>query len=90
MTAERLKQFKNVVPFKPFTVHMNDGTSFQIKDPETLVVHPDWSVDALVLFPRGRFTWLYLRNVSHVSGQGAPPHLTRKRRRRGPGDDSAE
>lgn len=83
MTSQRLRDFKNTVPFKPFTIHMNDGSRFDIKDPETLVVHPDWTVDAIVLFPRGRFKFLYLKNVTHVSGEGTIPKLGNRRRRRG-------
>src|SRR5438876_11174480 len=82
MTADRLRAFKNAVPFKPFTIHMSDGSEFEI-DPESLVVHKDWTVDAIVLFPRGRFKFLYLRNVMHVSGQGTLPKLGKRRRRGG-------
>jgi hypothetical protein len=88
MTSERLRELKNVVPFRPFTIHMNDGSKFDIKDPELLVVHPDWTVDAIVFQPRGKFAFLYLRNVSHLSGAGSPPRLGRRRRR--PGRDSEE
>jgi hypothetical protein len=84
MTSDRLREFKNAVPFKPFSIHMNDGSKFDITDPQSLVVHKDWTVDAIVLFPRGRFTFLYLKNVSHVWGQGMPK-LGGRRRRRGGG-----
>jgi hypothetical protein len=84
MTADRLREFKNTVPFKPFTIHMNDGSKFKISDPESLVVHKDWTVDAIVLLPRGEFRFLYLKNLSHVSGRGTFPKLgTRKRKRDG-------
>jgi hypothetical protein len=87
MTAERLREFKNTVPFKPFTIHMSDGTKFEVTDPENLVVHKDWTVDAMVLFPRGRFKFLYLKNVTHVSGQGSLPKLGARRKRRGLSDE---
>jgi len=87
MTADRLRDFKNAVPFKPFTIHMSDGSEFEIDDPESLVVHKDWTVDAIVLFPRGRFKFLYLRNVMHVSGQGTLPKLGKRRRRGGSSED---
>ncbi len=84
MTADRLREFKNTVPFKPFTIHMNDGSKFKITDPESLVVHKDWTVDAIVLLPRGEFRFLYLKNLSHVSGRGTLPKLgNRKRKRNG-------
>jgi hypothetical protein len=75
MTADRLRECKNTVPFKPFTIHMNDGSKFKITDPESLVVHKDWTVDAIVLMPRGEFRFLYLKNLSHVSGRGSLPKL---------------
>ena len=81
MTADRLRKFKNVVPFKPFAIHMCDGSKFEIDDPESLVVHKDWTVDAIVLFPRGKFKFLYLRNVTNISGQGTLPKLSRRRKR---------
>ncbi|MEA2735487.1 MAG: hypothetical protein QOE14_1938 [Humisphaera sp.] len=81
MTAEQLRGLKNKVPFKPFSIHMTEGKSFAIRDPEDLFIHPDWSVDALVVQPRGRFSFIYLRNVASVSSEGRWP--TMKRRGRG-------
>jgi hypothetical protein len=86
MTAEQLRQLKNKSPFKPFTIHMNSGESFKVADPENLVIHPDWTVDAIVFQPRGRFSFVYLKNVTHVSGIGLPPLKNRRRRRNGDGD----
>jgi hypothetical protein len=86
MTSERLRDFKNAVPFRPFSIHMNDGSKFDIKDPESLVVHKDWTMDAIVLLPRGRFSFVYLKNVTDVSGAGSLPKLGARRRRRG-GDE---
>jgi hypothetical protein len=87
MTADRLREFKNTVPFKPFTIHMNDGSKFKIADPESLVVHKDWTVDAIVLLPRGEFRFLYLKNLSHVSGRGTLPKLGGRRKRRNGGEN---
>jgi hypothetical protein len=82
MTADRLRQFKSKVPFQPFTINMTDGKSYAIKDPEDLFIHPDWSVDAIVVHPGGRFSFIYLRNVASVAGKGAWPRM--KGRRGGP------
>ena len=73
MTADQLRGLRNKVPFKPFTIHMTDGNGFRIKDPEDLFIHPDWSVDAMVLHPRGRFSFIYLKNVASVSSEGKWP-----------------
>ncbi len=85
MTAEQLREFKRKVPFKPFTIHMTDGTVFKIDDPETLVLPNGWTADAIVTAPRGRFSFVYLKNVTHVSGQGPWPKV-RGRRGRGGGE----
>ena len=81
MTSEQLRQLKNKSPFEPFTIHMNSG-AFKISDPENLVIHPDWTVDAIVFLPRGRFSFVYLRNVTHVSGVGLPPVKGRRKKGR--------
>ena len=86
MTSEQLRRLKNQTPFKPFTIHMNSGETFTIRDPENLVIHPEWTVDAIVFQPRGRFSFIYLRNATHVSGQGLPPVQNRRRRRSSNGD----
>ena len=87
MTADTLRGFRNKTPFKPFAIHMTGGNEFVIKDPEDLFIHPDWSADAMVLHPRGRFSFIYLKNVASVSSEGAWPKM--KRRRRG-GSGSGE
>ncbi len=81
MTADQLRGFKSKVPFRAFTIHMTDGNSYAIKDPEDLFIHPDWSVDAMVLHPRGRFTFIYLKNVAGVSSEGRWPTMKGRRGR---------
>jgi len=87
MTADQLREFKNRVPFKPFRIHMSDGSAFAIADPESLVLPRDWSTDAIVTMPRGRFSFIYLRNVTHVSRAGPWPNMRRRRRGRGGNDE---
>jgi len=84
MTAEQLRTFKHKVPFKPFKIHMSDGTSFIVDDPESLVLPRDWSTDAIVTMPKGQFAFLYLKNVTHVSSERPWPKM---RGRRGRGSD---
>jgi hypothetical protein len=86
MTASQLRDFKHRVPFKPFTIHMNDGRELLVDDPESLVLPRDWSTDAIVTLPRGRFAFVYLRNVTHVSSERPWPKM-RRRRGRGNGSD---
>jgi hypothetical protein len=82
MTVDQLEKLKNKEPFETFTIHMADGHSFRIDDPESLVLRRDWSTDVLVLHPRGRFSFVYLKNVTHVTGEGKLPKLGGRRGRR--------
>jgi hypothetical protein len=79
MTADRLRGFKHKVPFKPFSIQMTDGNEFSINVPEDLFIHPDWTTDAIVLHPRGRFSFIYLRKVASVSSEGRWPKMKGRR-----------
>jgi hypothetical protein len=87
MTADQLRELKNTSPFKPFTINMTDGKSYSVRDPEDLFIHPDWSVDAIVVHPGGLFSFIYLRNVASISGKGPLP---KAKRRRGPRSGGGE
>ena len=87
MTADQLHGFKNKVPFRPLTIHMTDSEKFSIPSPEDLFTHPDWSVDAIVLHPRGRFPFICLRTVASVSSERRWPKVTRRRGRGRNGDN---
>jgi hypothetical protein len=81
MTIENLRELKHKHPFEKFTIHMADGKSFAVDDPEDLVIRRDWSVDVLVLQPRGRFSFIYLKNVTHITSEGKLPHFKGRRGR---------
>ena len=85
MVARELREFKRRSLFKPFTIHMDDGRQFRVDDPESLVLPRDWCTDAIVTMPRGRFAFIYLRNVTHVASERPWPKM--RRRRRGNGSD---
>jgi hypothetical protein len=38
MTIQKLKEFHDKRPFKPFTIHMADGESVMVKHPEFLLL----------------------------------------------------
>ena len=40
MTAQQLRDLQQAKPFRPFTMHMADGRSFQVSHPEFLLVAP--------------------------------------------------
>ncbi len=83
MTIDNLRELKNKHPFEKFTIHMADGKSFAVEDPEDLVIRRDWNIDVLVLRPRGQFSFVYLKNITHISGEGKIPRF-RGRRGRSP------
>lgn len=67
MTAEQIREFVKRKPFEPFTIHLSDGAQFKVTHPEALVVPPGWSTTAIVTFPKDRFTFVSLNNVTHIS-----------------------
>ncbi len=83
MTTDQLREFVRRQPFEPFTIHLADGSSFKISHPETLVLPHGWSSSALVTFPKDRFSFLYLKNITHVSSRGNPPNIAQRKRRNG-------
>ena len=81
MTPEQLREFVRKRPFEPFTINMADGSRFKITHPESLVLPPGWNFNAIVAFPNDRFTFLYLKNVTHVSSRGSMPKVVGRKRR---------
>lgn len=81
MTADQLREFGHTVPFRPVTIHMSDGSRFHVNDPESVVLPRGWSTDAILTRPKGRFKFLYLSNITHVSGEGPWPKMKGRRGR---------
>lgn len=79
MTIENLRELKNKHPFESFVIHMADGKSFEVEDPEDLVIRRDWNIDVMILRPRGQFSFVYLKNVTHMTGQGKLPRFKGRR-----------
>ena len=78
MTADDLRELKNKTPFAPFTIHMNDGKSLKVEDPEDILLPRGWRSDVIVTYPNGRWSWIYLKNISHVTGAGRWPNGRRR------------
>jgi hypothetical protein len=81
MTAEQIREFIKRRPFESFTIHTADGAQFKVTHPEALVVPPGWSTTAIVTFPKDRFSFVYLKNVTHVSSRGPLPNVSQRKRR---------
>lgn len=86
MTTDDLREMKRKIPFEPFVIHMNDGKEYSVRDPEDLFIHPEWSVDAIVVLPKGRWSFIYLRNVASVTSSGTWPKARKRRGRQQNGD----
>ena len=89
MTAETIRDFLKQSPFTPFTIHMNDGRKFSVRHPDFVAMHPQSTAKAIVFMPKGRFEFVYIRNVTSIEGEGEVPASTRRRRRRD-GDEESE
>ena len=85
MTIDNLRELKQKHPFEKFSIHMAEGKSFLVEDPEDLVIRRDWNVDVLVLRPRGQFSFVYLKNITHITSEGKLPRF-KGRRGRSSGD----
>ena len=89
MTADQLREFVKRKPFEAFTIQLSDGSRFKITHPESLICPPGRNVNAIVAYPKDRFSFLYLKNITHVSSRGAMPNMV-TRKRRGSDDASDE
>ena len=81
MTSDQMREILKRRPFEPFTIHLSDGSSFKVSHPEALFLPPGWSTSAIVGLPKDRFSFIYLKNVTHVSSRGPYPNVIQRRRR---------
>ena len=86
MTAETIRFFLKRDPFEPFTIHMTDGRTFEVKHRDFVVLPPGWETTAIIAFPTGRFDFVYVRNITSIESAGDLPTMPDKRKR----DDSTE
>ena len=91
MTADTFRDFLKQSPFVPFKIHMNDGRRFEVPHPDFVAMHPSSTAMAIVFGPKGRFDFVYIRNVTSIEGEGpVPPALPKRRRKRDQDDDDAD
>ena len=83
--VELLRQIANRSPFYPFTIYMNNGARFTIREPDGLVLSNASSMNALVPLEGDRFSILYLKNIAHISTRGPWPKVPKRRGRSNPG-----
>jgi hypothetical protein len=87
MTADSLRQLARRQPFQEFTIHLNDGSRMKVTQPDNFIMPRSWRFEAIVAFDDGRWTFLNLRNIAHVTTRGNWPKLGGRRRRNGTGSD---
>jgi hypothetical protein len=52
MTSQELRAALQTLPFRPFTIHMADGRSFEVRHPDFLLIGPNGRT-AFVFSPSG-------------------------------------
>jgi hypothetical protein len=85
MTVDELRTMVKREPFQPFTVHINDGSRLKVSQPDDIFLHRNLKFDVIIVLPKGRFSIVYVRNISHVSTRGQWPRFSGRRRRNGSG-----
>jgi hypothetical protein len=79
MTVERFQQTLSAKPFRPFTIHLADGSSIPVMSPE--FVSPSPSGRTLVVWePNDRMNILDLLLVTKLEVEAANGHRTRKKK----------
>lgn len=51
MTIDQIRRALTARPFKPFTMHMDDGRAFSVKHPELLALIPGMERTVILGFP---------------------------------------
>jgi hypothetical protein len=66
VTAADIRAFHSATPFRPFTIHMDDGRTFRIVQPHYLSQHPRGQV--VVIFLGGEsFTFVNASQIAEVT-----------------------
>jgi hypothetical protein len=86
MTAEELRKIVERDPFHPFTIHLNDGSRLRVAQPDDFFMHRTWFDEAIVVLGKGRWTFVYLPNIAHVSTRGNWPKVNGPKRRGSSGE----
>jgi hypothetical protein len=80
MQADELRNLVAREPFKPFTIHMNNGSRLKVSQPDDFIMHRTWVDEAIVVLGRGNWTFVYLPNIAHVTTTGKWPKMNGGRR----------
>ena len=80
MTSDKIRELVKREPFSPFSIHMNDGRKLDVNHPDFIAIHPEARNTVIVFLPKGRFEFVYLKNVTSIQSEGEVP-TPRKRRK---------
>ena len=74
MNAQKLRAAVQAVPFRPFTLHMADGRSFEIRHPDFLLIGPDGRTAFAFSGSEGEFSILDVMLMTEIrfDKAGAP------------------
>ncbi len=87
MSIDEIRDLARREPFQPFTVHLNDGSRLRVTQPDNFFAPRAWRTDFIVAMDDGRWSWVYLRNVAHISTRGGLPRTTSRRRTGGANEE---
>ena len=73
MTTERFQAVLHQVPFRPFTIHMADGRSIEVRHPDFVAVTPTGRT-IIVTHPDENFSVLDLLLMSELEVHAANGH----------------
>lgn len=86
MSADLIRRFLKRQPFEPFVIHMNDGRSLRVEHPDFVFLPPGWETTAIVAFPKYKFEFVYIRNITSIESAGEMPSLPERKKK----DDFSE
>jgi len=67
MTANEIREVVRFQPFRPFTIHMDDGTSYRIEHPDGVALGNFVAIVALPPTDEGdKFMRLSIRHISRI------------------------
>jgi hypothetical protein len=80
MTSDKIRELVKRKPFSPFRIYMNDGQKLDVNHPDFIAMHPEARTTVIVFLPKGRFEFVYLKNVTSIQTEGEVPPPTKPKK----------
>jgi len=68
MITEQLRELLNVAPFRPFAIHLSDGSKVTIDHPDFVAFSRTGSVLSVGV-EGDHFVWVHIRQITRLEGQ---------------------